>query len=113
MGQKNKVKIKLEDVPESGALKLSGADIEGVVNRAYRLSLLSGASAVGAEHLQTALTDFIPSAEDAEKRLQELAAILECTELPMLPEAVRQQMRSPAGKAELLRRFELLKAQLE
>jgi SpoVK/Ycf46/Vps4 family AAA+-type ATPase len=112
MGQKNGVTLRPEDVPDAGAMKLSGADIEGVVNRAYRLALLGGSKEVTADHLRTALHGFIPSAENAEKRLQELAAVLECTEAEMLPESYRQQVRTPAGKAELLRHFEELKLQL-
>jgi SpoVK/Ycf46/Vps4 family AAA+-type ATPase len=110
-GKKVKLTVNPDDVPETGALKLSGADIEGVVMRAFRLALLEGID-LGAKHLQAALSNFIPSAEDAEKRLQEFAAILECTEAEMLPEAVQQKVRDPGGKAELLRRFEELKAQL-
>ena len=112
MGKKNGVQINEQDVPETGAVKMSGADIEGVVTRARRLALLGQSEEVTAEHLAAALEGFIPSAEDAEKRLQELAAVLECTEAEMLPEEHRRQVRKPKGKAELLRRFEALKAQL-
>lgn len=112
MGKKNGVKILAEHVPDTGSLKLSGADIEGVVNRARRLALLAGSAEVTAEHLKAAVESFIPSAEDAEKRMQELAAVLECTEVEMLPKEVREQVRTSAGKAELLRRFEMLKLQV-
>jgi SpoVK/Ycf46/Vps4 family AAA+-type ATPase len=112
MGKKARLTIRPEDVPETQGSKLSGADIEGLVNRAYRLSLLAGAPAVGANHLKTALDGFIPSAEDAEKRLQEIAAILECTEAEVLPESVQIEIRKPGAKAEMLRKFEALKVQL-
>ncbi len=112
MGKKSGIEINAEDVPDTGTLKLSGADVEGIVNRAYRLSLLADASEVSAEHLAEALGGFIPSAEDAEKRMQELAAVLECTERDMLPATIQQQMAAPDGKAELLRRFERLKMQV-
>lgn len=104
MGRKNGVAIAAEHVPEIGDRKLSGADIEGIVTRARRLALLAKAE-IGSEHLQSALDSFIPSAEDAEKRMQELAAILECTEAEMLPLEVREQVKTSAGKAEILREF--------
>jgi SpoVK/Ycf46/Vps4 family AAA+-type ATPase len=126
MGKKNGIEIRPEDVPDAGALRMSGADIEGVVNRARRLALLapensatqparhSSASdkAVTAANLEQALTGFIPSAEDAEKRMQELAAVLECTEMDMLPEAFREEIHGPGGKAGILRRFETLRLQV-
>ena len=112
MGKKNGVSIKEEHVPDTGTLKLSGADIEGVVNRARRLSLLADQQEITAEHLQAAITDFIPSAEGMEKRMQELAAVLECTEAGMLPEVYREKIRQPKGKAEILRLFEAMKAQV-
>jgi len=112
MGKKNGMEINLEDVPETGSLKLSGADIEGVVNRARRLALLEGVEAVTASHLGKALAGFIPSADDAEKRMQEMAAVLECTESEMLPESWQKKIRDSDAKAELLRRFESLKAQI-
>ena len=112
MGKKNGVGIKEEDVPDTGSLKLSGADIEGVVNRARRLSLLGKEEEITGEHLQAAISDFIPSAESMEKRMQELAAVLECTEAVMLPEEYRKKIRQPRGKAEILRQFETMKAQM-
>jgi AAA+ superfamily predicted ATPase len=112
MGKKSGVVIRPEDVPDTGGKKLSGADIEGVVNRAYRLSLLGGEKEISAAHLAAALESFIPSAEDAEKRVQELAAILECTEAEMLPPSIRAEVRTAAGKAALLRQFEALRLEV-
>ena len=113
MGRKNGVEIREEDVPDAAcSLRMSGADIEGVVNRARRLALLSGDPGVARAHLERALSSFIPSAEDAEKRMQELSAVLECTEMEMLPEPVREEIRGPGGKAGILRRFEALRMQV-
>ena len=67
---------------------------------------------ITAEHLRSCLDGFIPSADSAEKRMQELAAILECTEAEMLPEPMRDQIRNPAAKIELVRRFEALKGEI-
>ena len=113
MGKKSGVKIRAEDVPDTGGKRLSGADVEGVVNRARRLSLLEEAEQITAAHLKAALDGFIPSAEDAEKRMQEMAAVIECTEADMLPPKIREKMLSPDGKADLQRRFEMLRVQLE
>ncbi|MBW2731631.1 MAG: ATP-binding protein [Deltaproteobacteria bacterium] len=114
MGKKNGVAIRPEDVPEVGEdLKLSGADVEGVVTRAWRLSLLAESEGITKEHLAQALEGFIPSAQDAEKQMQELAAVLECTEAEMLPEDIRQQVRTGDGKLELTQRFERLRLQVE
>jgi AAA+ superfamily predicted ATPase len=120
MGKKSKVRIEAADAPPSGGRKLSGADIEGIVGRARRLALLEaiaapgggGGDAVKAEHLRRAMEGFVPSAEDAEKRMQELASILECTEAEMLPDAVRDKVRDPQAKADMLRAFERIRAGL-
>jgi SpoVK/Ycf46/Vps4 family AAA+-type ATPase len=110
MGRKNGVEINPDDVPTVGEMKLSGADIEGIVTRARRLALLAESEGIGAAHLTLAFEGFIPSAQDGEKRMQELAAILECTEAEMLPEDVREQVRSAEGKAAIQREIRALKA---
>jgi hypothetical protein len=73
----------------------------------------TGDGAVRADLLKRALEGFIPSAENAEKRMQELASILECTEVEMLPEAIREKLRDPQAKAELLRTFERLRGEID
>lgn len=112
MGKKNGVEIKIEDVPNTADLKLSGADIEGVVTRARRLALLASSQTIGNEHLKEALSNFIPSAQDAEKRMQELAAIIECTEAEMLPDKVQKEIKTKKSKASFVAEFEAIKAQL-
>jgi len=120
MGKKNSVNIRPDDVPPPSGIRMSGADIEGVVGRARRLALLEGKPStpgeargvtVDAAHLAHALESFIPSAEDAEKQMQELAGVLECTEIEMLPDAFRDEVRSTGGKGGILRRFEALRLQ--
>lgn len=112
MGRKNGVVVNAHEVPDIGPVKLSGADVEGIVTRARRLALLAGRAQVGAQDLRLALERFIPSAADAEKALQELAAVLECTDLEMLPEERRRQVRTPEGKAALLEELETLRRRL-
>jgi SpoVK/Ycf46/Vps4 family AAA+-type ATPase len=106
LGRKNKIDVTQDEVPEvPREMKLSGADIEGVLTRAKRLALLADSSDVERSHLQAALDEFMPSAEGDEKTLQVLAAILECTDKSFLPEDMRQELSSPAGRLAVLRRF--------
>ncbi len=114
LGKKNKVDVDEDEVPElPDGLDLSGADIEGVVTRAQRLALIEGADGVGRDHLQRALDDFMPSAEGDEKKLQILAAIIECTDRKFLPEKYRDKLATPEARAELMRRFRAVRLAVE
>ena len=78
MAKKLGSKVAVEDVPpipQRG--HLSGADIEGMVGRAWRTSLLAGADHVTREALADVVAQFMPSTEGLERELQETAAILE------------------------------------
>ena len=55
--------------------------------------------------LEEALGDFIPSAQGLEKELQELAAVLECTQLNFLPPDLRAKVSQPEGRARIQERF--------
>ncbi len=89
MGKKNKIVIDLDEIPKiPSKVSLSGADIEGIVMRAKRASLLQKAEDVTKEHLEAAIRDFVPSAETAEKDLQIAAAIIESTSIKFLPDSV-------------------------
>jgi AAA+ superfamily predicted ATPase len=92
-------------------LGLSGADIESVVLAARRKGLERAAEAgdsppaeVSAEDLRSALDDFMPSAQGLEKELQEIVAVLECTEKRFLPERWRKQVDQPGGRSRLQER---------
>ncbi len=114
LGRKNKVDVDPSEVPDlPEGLQLSGADIEGVVTRARRISLIEGSDGVTREHLQNALDAFMPSAEGDEKKLQLLAAVIECTDRKFLPEKYREKMASPQARSELLRRFRSLRLSVE
>jgi len=65
--------------------QLSGADVEGLVGRALRVSLLAGKDAITRESLQEVFSEFLPSTQGIEKELQELAAVLECSDRQFLP----------------------------
>ena len=59
---------------------------------------------IAAEDLQAALADFMPSAQGLEKELQEIVAVLECTEKRFLPEHWRKRVEQPGGRARLQER---------
>jgi AAA+ superfamily predicted ATPase len=102
--------LKAEDVPlipQRG--HLSGADIEGMVGRAWRASLLAGADHITKEALADVVSQFLPSTQGLERELQEIAAILECTDSQFLPQAVRDQIVADGGRGKLQARMMALK----
>ena len=94
-------------IPQKG--QLSGADIEGMVGRAWRKSLLSGADRVTPEAMKEVVEQFMPSTQGLERELQETAAILECTDRQFLPPAILQKTDVPGGRAALQERLTALK----
>ena len=74
--------------------KLSGSDIEGIVVRANRRRLLEGKEAIEAEELNEEVAKFPERADDAEIRMQTLAAVYECTHDEFLPERYRRMDRA-------------------
>ena len=93
-------------------LGLSGADIESVVLGARRKGLERSSEAgqpapdtISADDLRTAIDDFLPSAQGLEKEMQEIAAVLECTEKRFLPERWKEQIGKPGGRAHLQERL--------
>jgi SpoVK/Ycf46/Vps4 family AAA+-type ATPase len=106
MARKNKVKLTAEDLPVVSADRhLSGADIESIVLSAKRRVLAAGRSALQKVDLEEAVRDFIPSAQGLEKELQELAAVLECTQLNFLPPDLRAKVAQPGGRTQIQERF--------
>jgi hypothetical protein len=94
-------------IPQRG--NLSGADIEGIVGRAWRTSLLAGADHVTAEALAEVVSQFMPSTQGLERELQEVAATLECTDRQFLPDAIRGSIAGDGGRAALQSRLTALK----
>lgn len=106
MARKNKVKLTSEDIPTVSADRhLSGADIESIVLGAKRRILAAGRTDLHKADLEEAVRDFIPSAQGLEKELQELAAVLECTQLNFLPPDLRAKVARPGGRTEIQERF--------
>jgi ATP-dependent 26S proteasome regulatory subunit len=102
--------LALEDVPPIPQLgHLSGADIEGMVGRAWRASILAGADHVTREALAGVVAEFMPSTQGLERELQETAAILECTDRQFLPPGMLEKTNAPGGRAALQARLTALK----
>ena len=94
-------------IPQRG--QLSGADIEGMVGRAWRTSLLAGADHVTREALAGVVATFMPSTQSLERELQETAAMLECTDSQFLPPAIVEKMAAEGGRGQLQTRLTALK----
>jgi len=102
--------LALEDVPTIPQLgHLSGADIEGMVGRAWRASILAGNKHVTREALAGVVAEFMPSTQGLERELQETAAVLECTDKQFLPPGMLEKTNAPGGRAVLQARLTALK----
>jgi SpoVK/Ycf46/Vps4 family AAA+-type ATPase len=97
----------LPPIPHKG--QLSGADIEGMVGRALRKSLLGGHTAITKAALTEVVAQFLPSTEGLEKELQQTAAIIECTDREFLPPPILKEMEKAGGRAALQERLTALK----
>jgi SpoVK/Ycf46/Vps4 family AAA+-type ATPase len=103
-----------EDVPSIPHLgNLSGADIEGLVGRAWRKTLLAGQARISREVLKEVLGDFMPSTQTLERELQELAAILECTDREFLVPAALEKLEAAGGREKLQERMHAVKRAVE
>ena len=98
-------------VPIDLELGLSGADIESVVLAARRRGLERAAEAgepdpaeISDTDLRASLDDFMPSAQGLEKELQDIVAVLECTEKRFLPNHWRELVDQPGGRSRLQER---------
>lgn len=110
MAKKLGSRVAAEDVPsipQKG--HLSGADIEGMVGRAWRASLLAGREHITREALADVIGQFMPSTQGLERELQETAAILECTDRQFLPTAIVEKMEADGGRGKLQARLTAIK----
>jgi len=102
--------LRSEDVPaipQKGML--SGADIEGIVGRAWRKSLLAGHTSITGEALAEVISQFMPSTQGLEKELQETAAIIECTDREFLPGPILERLEKAGGRGPMQERLTALK----
>ncbi|MHB0957732.1 MAG: ATP-binding protein [Pirellulaceae bacterium] len=110
MAAKNQVALAEDAVPPLTSDRgLSGADIESIVLSARRRVLAAGRDVVNLEDLKGAIEAFIPSAQGVEKEMQELVAVLECTEREFLPADWQQRLAQPDGRARLQERLMALR----
>jgi SpoVK/Ycf46/Vps4 family AAA+-type ATPase len=109
MARKFGVTLAPEDVPPTPFVgQLSGADIEGLVGRARRTALLAGRNVIQRADLEAALANFMPSTQGLEREYQEIAALIECTDVEFLPPAKVQRMAELGGREQLPQRLEQL-----
>jgi AAA+ superfamily predicted ATPase len=106
MARKNKAVLTADALPAFKAQRfLSGSDIESIVLAAKRRAVAAGHSELQRGDVEEALSDFMPSTQGLEKEMQELAAVLECTQLNFLPADWRARVLEPGGRARLQERF--------
>jgi SpoVK/Ycf46/Vps4 family AAA+-type ATPase len=114
MAKKNRVTLEENAVPAvDPARRLSGADLESVIIGARRVALAAGRDTVKRADLEQALTEFIPSAQGLEKELQELAAVLECTQRSFLPAEWQDKLAEPSGRTHVQERMVAIRQLLE
>ena len=102
MGRKNDVTVDADAVSlDDRHRELSGADIESVVLTARRYALLDNRTNVTRDDIEKSLGEFIPSAQGLEKDMQEVAAVLECTQMDFLNTEWRQTLESDGGRSQL------------
>ena len=99
------------EIPHKG--NLSGADIEGIIGRALRASLLAGSRTITRAALTAALAGFMPSTQTLEREAQELAAIIECTDVEFLPPTKRDKLDQLGGREKAQERLTAVKQILD
>ena len=114
MARKNDVSCQLDDLTlDARHSELSGADIESVVLTARRLALIEKREEVTSADIEKSLAEFIPSAQGLEKTLQEVAAVLECTQLDFLSDHWRKIINAPDGRSQLQQQLTKTRAMVE
>ena len=106
MARKNRAELAADVLPEvSPKRNLSGADIESIVLSARRAAMSDNRTVVRDSDFKAALDNFIPSAQGLEKEMQELVAVLECTDRSFLPPDWREKVSAPDGRVRLQERL--------
>ena len=77
----------------------SGADIEAILVRAKRVAVSDGMNFITKEHINEAVTNFIPAVYPYEVELQNLVSILECTHAAMIPEKYASMPKTKIAEA--------------
>ncbi len=106
MARKAGTKLIAEGLPEVRLLgQISGADVEGIVTRALRRCRIQGVPELTPALIGEVLNGFLPSVEGMEKEMQEIAAILECSDREFLPGTMKQKLDAAGGREALQQRF--------
>ncbi len=114
MSRKNKTPLAADAIPDVAPERgLSGADIESILLGARRKALLAGQETITRQQLESAIEEFIPSAEGLEKEMQEIAAVLECTERHFLPPKWRERVATPDARTRLQERMVAIRQLVE
>ncbi|MCA9050276.1 MAG: ATP-binding protein [Planctomycetaceae bacterium] len=102
MARKNGISVQSDELTVGERFReLSGADIESVVLSGRRFALLEKRTTVTTNDINRALNEFIPSAQGMEKDMQEIAAVLECTQTDFLTGKWKEILESDDGRASL------------
>jgi len=110
MAAKNRLTLGADALPPIDPHRqLSGADLESVMLGARRRALAAGREIVERADVDAALQSFIPSAQGLEKEIQEIVAVIECTEREFLPPKWRKQIDEPDGRLKLQQRLAALR----
>ncbi|MHB8899612.1 MAG: ATP-binding protein [Thermoguttaceae bacterium] len=114
MARKNKLVLAAGTVPPvSPERRLTGADIESILLGAMRHARAEERSELTTADLEYAVGEFIPSSQGLEKERQEIAAVLECTQMSFLPPHWREKVAGPEGRARLQERMTAIRQILE
>ena len=98
--------LAVEDVPEVPYVgDISGADIEALVGRAWREALLAGEEKLGKDRLKATFEGFLPSTQSLEREMQEIAAIIECTDRAFLVPSALKMLEDHGDREGLQLRF--------
>ena len=73
----------------------------------------TGGDVVNQADLKAAIDAFIPSAQGLEKEMQELVAVLECTDREFLPQDWQQRLAQPEGRTHLQERLMAIREIIE
>lgn len=114
MAKKNKLKLADDAIPTvDPARRLSGADLESIVIGSRRVALAAKRDTIERADVEQSLSEFIPSVQGLEKELQELAAVLECTQRSFLPAEWQEKVAPADGRSRLQERMVAIRQLIE
>ena len=97
-----------------GDLPLTGSDVEAILTRAKERAVLTKRDEnVQLADIEEAVSSFIDPLDPELLQLQELAAVLECTQMSFLPAEWRKKISQPDARSELQQRMVAIRQLLE